>query len=35
MGPYEETDWLVPTERGAQLGLCCLKHHELQSIGQF
>ena len=29
MSSYEEAAWLVPTGRGAQLGLCCSKHHEL------
>jgi hypothetical protein len=33
MRSYEETVWLVPTGRSAQLGLCLFKHQELLSIG--
>jgi hypothetical protein len=29
MSSYEEAAWLVPTGRGALLGLCFSKHHEL------
>jgi hypothetical protein len=35
MGNYKETVRLVSTGRGAQLGLCCFKHHELKSFGRF
>jgi hypothetical protein len=35
MSSHGDNVRLVPTGRGAQLGLCCYQHHELKSIGRF